>query len=72
MMVRNAALPLLAAAIATVIVNGQCPATLDLSVEIGSSATLYYAIAPPYLCGRLEVDNDDAEGWIGLGFSGQY
>ena len=73
MMVRNAVLPLLlAAAIATVIVNGQessCPPTLDLSVEIDSSATLYYAIAPPYLCGRLEVDNDDAEGWIGLGFS---
>ena len=69
----NAVLPLLlVAAIATFIVNGQessCPPTLDLSVEIDSSATLYYAIAPPYLCGRLEVDNDDAEGWIGLGFS---
>lgn len=72
MMVRNAVLPLLAAAIATVIVNGQepsCPPTLDLSVEIDSSATLHYAIVPPYLCGRLEVDNDDAEGWIGLGFT---
>ena len=72
-MMGNAVLPLLlVAAIATFIVNGQessCPPTLDLSVEIDSSTTLYYAIAPPYLCGRLEVDNDDAEGWIGLGFS---
>ena len=74
-MVRNAVLPLLAAAIATVIVNGQessrsCPATLDLSVEIDDGTMLYYAIVPPYLCGRLEVEHEDGEGWIGLGFSG--
>ena len=31
---------------------------------------LYYAIVPPYLCGRLEVEHEDGEGWIGLGFSG--
>lgn len=50
-----------------------CPSTLDLKVEIDSSATLYYAVIPVeesgngLLCGRLEVENDG--GWIGLGFS---
>ena len=55
-------------AISTAIAS--CPTTLDLSVEIDDGAMLYYAIVPPYLCGRLEVEHEDGEGWIGLGFSG--
>ena len=55
-------------AISTAIAS--CPTTLDLSVEIDDGSMLYYAIVPPYLCGRLEVEHEDGEGWIGLGFSG--
>ena len=55
-------------AISTAIAS--CPTTLDLSVEIDDGTMLYYAIVPPYLCGRLEVEHEDGEGWIGLGFSG--
>ncbi len=51
-----------------------CPNTLDQSMEIDSSATLYYAVVPSQpagsgnglLCGRLQAEND---GWIGIGFS---
>jgi len=58
-----------------------CPPTLDRSIDIDTTATLYYAIVPSkpvgselnngLLCARLEVTNDDDNdsGWIGLAIS---
>ena len=55
MMMRTA---VLLTAISTAIASS-CPTTLDLSVEIDDGTMLYYAIVPPYLCGRLEVEHED-------------
>ena len=55
-----------------------CPYTLEQSTAITPQSTLYYAVVPSspaganngVLCARLEVlDNDNDNGWVGLGFS---
>jgi hypothetical protein len=46
--------------------SSQLLCLLDQSMEIDSSATLYYTVENGLLRGRLEVEND---GWIGIGFS---